>query len=133
MKTHLTLALCAAAFAQNASANERLSTAQLEALIVDNTLYVTVPAGAPGAPEGGVAPIFYAKDGFASAQLPAGLKLVGTWKLSDTGYCVDWDNGPKNSCSILRRAEDSFLIVDQKTGDPRGQVYSIATGNPENL
>ncbi|MEO0945002.1 MAG: hypothetical protein AAFY06_09180 [Pseudomonadota bacterium] len=133
MKTHLTLTLCLAAAAQVASASEPLSTAQLETLIVDNTLYVTVPAGAPGAPEGGVAAIFYAKDGAASAQLPAGLKLVGTWQLSDAGYCVDWDNGPKNSCSTLVRAEDSFLIIDQATGDPRGQVFSIATGNPENL
>jgi len=120
-------------FAQTAAANEPFTADQLGPLIAGNTLYVTIPAGAPGAPDGGVAPIFYGTDGTAAAQLPAGPKLVGTWQMTEKGYCVDWDNGPKNSCSALVRGEDSFLIMDQANGTPRGQVFAIATGNPENL
>lgn len=133
MRTLFTLTATIALLAPPALANEPLNSAQLEPLILGNTLYVTIPAGAPGAPEGGIAPIHYGRDGSAAAQLPAGLKLVGTWELSDEGYCVNWDNGPKNSCSTLVRAEESFLVVDQESGDPRGRVFNIATGNPENL
>jgi len=127
------LIVAAIALAQSASASEPLDGGQLTPLIVGNTLYVTVPAGAPVAPEGGVAAIYYGADGSAAAQLPAGPKLVGTWQMNDAGYCVDWDNGPKNSCSTLIRGVDSFVIIDKATGDPRGQVFTIATGNPEAL
>lgn len=133
MKTHLSLAALLAAMTQTAFANEPLGNVQLESLIIGNTLYVSVPAGSPGAPDGGIAPIYYGADGTAAAQLPAGPKLIGTWQLSNKGYCVDWENGPKNSCSSLVRGKESFLILDQATGDPRGQVFTIKTGNPENL
>ncbi|MGX9355576.1 hypothetical protein ACS3SW_10540 [Roseobacteraceae bacterium S113] len=110
-----------------------LDQSQLSALVTGNTLYVTMPAGVPGAPEGGIAPIYYGKDGSAVALLPAGLKLIGIWKMSETGYCIDWENGPKNSCSTIARSDESFEVKDVATGAPRGQVFTIATGNPENL
>jgi len=123
------LALCAASTA----AAEPVNQEQLSMLITGNTLYVTVPAGTPGAPDGSVAPIFYGTDGSAVAQLPDGPKLIGDWKMADTGYCIDWDNGPKNSCSSISREAEGFAITDVKTGVPRGQVFTIATGNAENL
>lgn len=114
-------------------ANEVMDNAQLSALITGNTLYVDIPAGAPGAPDGGTAPIHYAKDGSAAALLPAGLKLVGTWALKDSQYCIDWDNGPKNSCTQLVRGADGFIVMDVSSGEPRGMVKRIATGNAEDL
>jgi len=116
-----------------ALADDMLTEAQLDALITGNTLYVEVPAGAPGAPDGGTAPIYYNPNGSAAARLPAGLTLEGTWAMQGDRYCIDWDNGPKNSCSELTRTDAGFVIVDVKERAPRGIVTRIATGNPENL
>ncbi len=128
------LILVATLFTASAAfANEPLGTEALSVLVTGNTLFVQVPPGAPGAPEGGIAPIYYGKDGSAVAQLPAGPKLVGVWSMGDKSYCIDWENGPKNSCTTIARREDAFLILDKKTGDPRGIVSRIETGNPENL
>ena len=116
-----------------ALAEEPVTTEQLSTLITGNTLYVEVPAGAPGAPDGGTAPIYYAEDGSAAAQLPSGLKLVGRWALEDDQYCIDWDNGPQNSCTQLIRAAQGFVVMDATLGEPRGIVTRLATGNPEDL
>lgn len=126
-------ALAALISAAPAFADTVLQAPELSALISDNTLYVEVPAGAPGAPEGGIAPIFYAKDGTVAAQLPAGPKLTGTWTLDGAQYCIDWTGGPQNSCSQLLRGEKGFVIMDVAANAPRGLVTQIATGNPENL
>lgn len=120
-------------FGTAAIAGETMNTSQISALITGNTLYVEIPAGAPGAPEGGTAPIYYSSDGSAAAKLPAGLKLVGTWKLDDGRYCIDWENGPKNSCTQLVRGADGFIVMDTALGEPRGLVKRISVGNAENL
>lgn len=137
MKNKTTIGLClvfvAGMFGTAAVADETMNGVQLSALITGNTLYVDVPAGAPGAPGGGTAPIYYSDDGLAVAQLPAGLKLVGTWALEADQYCIDWENGPKNSCSQLLRGPNGFMLRDAETGEPRGLVTRIATGNAEGL
>lgn len=114
-------------------AGEKMDAAQLKALISGNTLYVEISAGAPGAPDGGTAPIYYADDGSAVARLPAGLKLIGTWALQGDRYCIDWDNGPKNSCTLLERGAAGFVVIDADVGERRGVVTRIAVGNPEHL
>ncbi len=119
--------------AGSAMAAEQMDTAQLHALITGNTLYVDVAPGTPGAPDGGIAPIYYANDGAAAAQLPAGLKLIGTWAIDGDQYCIDWDNGPKNSCTKLVRTDAGFQVMDAAKNEPRGVVTRIATGNAENL
>lgn len=116
-----------------ALADETMNATQLDALITGNTLYVEIPAGAPGVPKGGTAPIFYSKGGAAAAQLPGGPKLVGKWAFKENNYCIDWDNGPKNSCTKLVRRADGFIVVDAAKNEPRGIVTRIATGNPEKL
>lgn len=134
MPKHLALATVAlSTLATAALADTKMDAAQLSALVSGNTLYVDIPAGAPGAPDGGTAPIYYDTDGAATALLPAGLKLVGTWALDGDQYCIDWDNGPKNSCTQLIRSKAGFAVMDAATGDPRGVVTRIATGNPEGL
>ncbi|WP_342077949.1 hypothetical protein [Yoonia sp. SS1-5] len=136
MKITSLIAGCVTALAitgSTAMADVTMTGAQINALINGNTLYVEIPAGAPGAPHGGTAPVFYATDGAAAALLPAGLKLVGTWALDGDSYCIDWNNGPKNSCTTLVRNADGFAVIDASKGEPRGIVRQIATGNPENL
>lgn len=128
-----TALLATALIGSTAVADETMDAAQLSALITGNTLYVDIPVGAPGAPEGGTAPIYYGEDGSAAAQLPAGLKLVGTWRLEEARYCIDWDNGPKNSCSQLVRGSGGFVVMDFALSEPRGMITRIATGNAEDL
>ena len=77
-----TISLTFAVFAIMATSNtvyasDTMNGAQLDALITGNTLYVDIPKGAPGAPEGGIAPIYYATDGTVKALLPAGPMLDG--------------------------------------------------------
>lgn len=131
--TLCTFAIAAALTGSAVAAEDALTSEQLHILISDNTLYVDIPAGAPGAPDGGTAPIHYAQDGYAAALLPAGMKLVGTWALEGDRYCIDWDNGPKNSCTQIFRAAQGFVVMDANAGEPRGVVTRLATGNPENL
>ena len=96
-------------------------------------MYISVPPGGPGGPDGGVAPFHFAESGEAAARLPAGMTLVGTWRLLDDRYCADWDNGPKNSCSGLVETTDGYTVVDVDTGEARGDVVEFRSGNPEDL
>ncbi len=126
--------ICASCLLGTAAiADDAMNASQLDALITGNTLYIEIPAGAPGAPDGGTAPIYYAKDGMAAAQLPAGLKLIGTWAIEEDRYCIDWDNSLKNSCSQLVRGPDGFVVMDVALGEPRGIVTQIAIGNAASL
>lgn len=133
IRTHAAAALVAAVSASAALAETPLSGEQLNAIVTGNTLYVDVPAGAPGAPDGGTAPIYYAADGSVTAKLPAGLVLVGAWAIEGDSYCIDWDNGPQNSCTQLVRQGDQFVVMDIAKREPRGTVSRIQTGNAEGL
>lgn len=123
----------AAMVSTSALADETMNSDQPSAPITGNTLYVDIPVGAPIAQDGGIAPIYFSEDGSAVAQLPAGLKLVGTWALEADQYCIDWDNGPKNSCSQLLHGPNGFVLKDAKLGEPRGLATRIAAANAEDL
>ncbi|MEM9440996.1 MAG: hypothetical protein AAGA73_11165 [Pseudomonadota bacterium] len=59
MKTTIrSMILAGSLIAFPALAQESLDRDQVATLITGNTLYVQIPPGAPGAPEGGVAPIY---------------------------------------------------------------------------
>ncbi len=113
------------ATATAAQAETQMSDAQLDALLTGNTVYVATP--------GGAAPVYYGADGRAAANLPNGTELRGTWVIKDAAYCVDWDNGPKNSCTKVIKTSDGYAMFDLANGDPRGSVDRIVPGNPENL
>lgn len=117
-----------------ASASETvLNDAQLDGLLTGNTLYLAIPAGGPGGPDGGTAPFLYGADGTAAVKLPIGTTLVGNWRIENDRYCVDWDNGPKNSCTRMVKSRGAISMIDPATGEARGTVKSIVPGNPENL
>jgi len=78
-------------------------------------------------------PFKYASDGSTAARLSPELTLIGTWTVKGDHYCVDWDNGPKNSCSKLVRDEAGITLVDLKSGEARGTVERIVPGNPEDI
>ena len=125
----LSATLALPASAQDAT----LDDAQLDALLTGHTLYIAVPPGPAGGPEGGIAPFRYGADGSASAALPTGTTLVGAWSIADGQYCVDWENGPQDSCTALRKAAGAIELVDRAEGEVRGTVERIVPGNPENL
>ena len=106
-----------------ATAETELNTNQLDGLLTSQTVYLDTP--------GGEAVIHFRADRHAFARLPNGVSLNGTWDLVEAGYCIDWVNGPQNSCTrVLRRADD-LRMVDANSGDPRGQITRIVPGNPE--
>jgi hypothetical protein len=116
----------------SAAAETALDDAQIDGLLTGNTVYLDLPPGGPGGP-GGIAPFLYGADGRAVAKLPSGTMLRGTWTIQDGRYCVDWDNGPKNSCTRLIKADAAIRFVDAAAGETRGRVEKIVPGNPENL
>ena len=119
--------------AAGAAGATQLGPEQLDGLLTGHTAYIAVPPGGPGGPDGGIAPFHFGADGSAAVQLPAGLKLVGTWRIEGEGYCVDWDNGPKNSCSLIVKEEGALRTLDASDRSPRGDIESLRPGNPEGL
>jgi len=121
--------LLATGLTQAGTLNEK----QLDGLLTGNTLYLNVPPGGPALPEGGIVPFKYGTDGASAARLTENLTLEGTWVLKDDHYCVDWENGPKNSCTKIVKTESGIELIDVASGDTRGTVDRIVPGNPENL
>lgn len=116
------------------AADTTMSGPQLEALLTGNTVYIEIPAGTPaGGPDGGVAPVRYGTDGSVAAALPSGAKLVGRYAINGEQYCVDWDNGPQNSCTSIVKSPAGMMMFDAGKKEPRGAVNRIVPGNPENL
>lgn len=107
-----------------------MSADALGDLLPGNTLYTEVP---PGGPDGGIAPFYFGKNGAAAAKLSASMTLVGNWRLGSGQCCVDWDNGPKNSCSGISGTPSNYAIIDTSTGESRGAVTDTKRGNPEDL
>ena len=110
-----------------------LGRAQLDGLLTGNTAYIDLPPGGSGGANGGVAVCFFGGDGHAAFKLPTGTTLKGPWSLKDDHYCVDWEKGPKNSCSKLVKTLGSILILDAATGQKRATVTKIVPGNPDNV
>ncbi len=121
------------ASAAGATSAATLNEAQLDGLLAGNTVYLSIPVGNPARPEGGIVPFKYGADGTASVRLSDDLTLVGTWSINSDHYCVDWSNGPKNSCTKVVKSQDGIDLVDPKSGDSRGTIERIVPGNPEQL
>lgn len=119
-----------------AAGTEKASTLNempLDGLLTGNTLYLSIPPGGPALPEGGIVPFKYGADSSAAARLSTQMTLVGKWVLKDDHYCVNWDNGPKNSCTKLVKTSKGIDLIDIYSGDSRGTVVRIVPGNPEGI
>ncbi|MEM8749174.1 MAG: hypothetical protein AAGF28_02660 [Pseudomonadota bacterium] len=133
MKGLIMVSILALGTASAAAEETTMNEAQLDGLLTGNTVYIAVPPGGPGGPNGGVAPFKFGADGSAAAKLPAGMTLVGKWRLDGDKYCADWDNGPQNSCTKIVKSAEGMKMFDAAKNEPRGVINSIAPGNPENL
>jgi len=110
-----------------------LNEMQLDGLLTGNTVYLSVPPGGPPLPEGVIVPVKYGADGVSAARLSSKITLVGKWILKGDHYCVDWENGPKNSGTKIVKTETGIELIDLASGETRGTVERIVPGNPEEL
>ncbi|MEL7297305.1 MAG: hypothetical protein AAGJ86_06560 [Pseudomonadota bacterium] len=110
-----------------------MAGAELAGLLTGNTVYILVPPKTNDESTESLVPFKFGADRSAVARLSNDTTLVGTWTIDGDQYCVDWNNGPKNSCSRLLRSSTMIRIVDAATGDPRGRIAKIVPGNPERL
>ena len=108
-----------------------LNKSQLDALLTGNTVYLPLPPGGPGGPDGGIAAFYFGADGRAWLKLPTATLLVGPWSLGDDHYRCDWENGPKNSRSRIVKWNGAMLTLDHASGAIRGPISSIVPGNAE--
>lgn len=129
MRGWIMATLLATGAAQAATLNEM----QLDGLLTGNTVYLSIPPGGPALPKGGIVPFKYGTDGSSAARLSTELTLVGKWVLKEDHYCVDWENGPKNSCTKVVKTAEGITLIDVGSGDLRGTVDRIVPGNPEGL
>ena len=129
----LMVTMLAAAGAVSAGGETTMDETRLDGLLTGNTLYLNVPPGGAAGPDGAIVPFRYGADGSASARLSDETTLVGTWSIDGERYCVDWDDGPKGSCTTLVKGAEAITLVDAATGEARGTVERIVPGNPEGL
>lgn len=92
----------------------------LTALLVGNTHYVEM---APGKE----APIYYRTADEAFMALPDGTRRTGRWRLTDTGYHVDWIGGPSAAWQI--DVEPGRIGYVDAGGVDRGHVARIVPGD----
>ncbi|GAB5446921.1 hypothetical protein [Gymnodinialimonas sp.] len=111
--------------AGTASGETILDAQGLDVLLTGHTVYIDTP--------GGEAPVWYGADGRSAAALPNGVTLIGQWAIDGASYCVDWENGPQNSCTRVTKTDGAIAFTDIASGDPRGTVARIVPGNAENL
>ena len=94
---------------------------KIETLLSGNSLHLAVePAGS--------ATLHFAADGTLSALLPSGVNDTGRWTLrSPDSYCIDWANGPKESCTRIEWREGVAWLYDV-SGKLRGRVTRVVPG-----
>lgn len=88
---------------------------------------------APGIPAEGDAVFVFLEEGRAIVRLPNGFTMRGPYRLSAAGYCVDWENGPRNSCSNVMRRGEQTVLVNPADGQVRSLIVRSVSGNPEGL
>ena len=110
-----------------------MSAAELGGLLTGNTLYILVAPKPDSKGTASAVPFKFGADRTSAARLSEEMTLVGRWQIDGDKYCVDWDNGPKNSCSRLIREAGEIRIVDAANGKVRGRIEKIVPGNPEQL
>lgn len=100
---------------------EPLKANQLELLLTGNTVHIRVS-------ESAAALIYFGAQGNVRAKMPNGSFDTGVWSLKSTDtYCINWEKGPKNSCSTITWLPGEIRIRDAE-GKPRGNVVKLTFG-----
>ena len=77
------------------------------------------------------AAIYYETDSRAHMAMPDGKRLTGDWRLTPTGYRVDWRGGPSASWQI--HAVPGRMTYLDGDGVARGTVTRIIPGDAAGL
>jgi len=92
----------------------------LTALLVGSTHYIEMAPGQEAA-------IYYRTADAAFMALPDGTRRTGQWRLTDTGYHVDWIDGPSAGWQI--DVEPGRIGYRDAGGVERGLVSRIVPGD----
>lgn len=92
----------------------------LSVLLVGSTHYIEMAPGKEAA-------IYYRTADEAFMALPDGTRRTGSWRLTDTGYHVDWSGGPSAGWQI--DAEPGRMAYVDAGGVERGLVSRIVPGD----
>ena len=96
----------------------------LSVLLVGSTHYIEMAPGKEAA-------IYYRTADEAHMALPDGTRRTGKWRLTDTGYHVDWTDGPSAGWQIdVEPGRIAYLDVG---GVERGLVSRIVPGDAATL
>lgn len=96
----------------------------LSALLVGSTHYIGMGPGKEAA-------VYYRTADEAHMGLPDGTRRSGTWRLTDTGYHVDWTDGPSADWQI--DVEPGRIAYVGSGGEERGLVSRIVPGDAAGL
>ena len=96
----------------------------LSVLLVGSTHYIEMAPGKEAA-------IYYRTADEAHMALPDGTRRTGKWRLTDTGYHVDWTDGPSAGWQI--DVEPGRIAYVDVGGVERGLVSRIVPGDAATL
>jgi hypothetical protein len=96
----------------------------LDVLLTGSTHYMRVESGDE-------AIVYYADRSRAHMAAPSGKRMQGSWRLTETGYTVDWEGGPSASWQI--DVEPGRIVYRDGQGAARGEVTRIVPGDAANL
>lgn len=101
--------------------------------IIDRQTLAQITTGATHVIErnGAEAYVYFETDSTAHMLLDDGETRCGTWRLTDTGYATNWDNGSAGTWSLERDA-DGVSYVDAARGI-RLKMLGVLFGNPKGL
>ncbi|WP_055046842.1 hypothetical protein [Devosia sp. A16] len=92
----------------------------LSVLLIGSTHYIEMAPGQEAA-------IYYRTADEAHMALPDGTRRVGRWRITETGYQVDWTDGPSAGWQL--DAEPGRIGYVDAGGVERGRVSRIVPGD----
>jgi hypothetical protein len=108
-----------------------LTGAQIKELISGKSIYLENTTTSTGGAGQGV--IYYAEDGTALFKTAKGPINHGKWSIKDNTACVEWKEVPVNPCSKYSKEGDTVTVINVATGQPRGKIIKVSTGNSEKI
>ena len=109
-----------------------LTGGELNDLLSGKSVYMQMTA-ASSTGTAGQGVIYYSADGDALYKTPTGALWHGTWTIKENTVCFDWKEKANTPCSKYDKQGDTIGIFVATTGEVRGKIVKVVTGNPENL
>jgi hypothetical protein len=108
-----------------------MTGAEIKELVSGKSVYMETGTGTNGGAGQGI--IYYGADGNALYKTAKGTILHGAWSIQGDTLCNDWKEVPNNACSKYDKQGTTITTVNAKTGQPRGKIQKIVSGNSEKI